>query len=111
MTDHHARSPVVTEDDLRAWPDVTFQVGDRVRVRLSPECPLPLYPLDYRGFVQHYPEQDGMEGTVIEMVWWLGSNPDHPYLVRLPDRSRGSWGYGAGTFAAIELEPIDGAPS
>ena len=101
--------PMDESDDLRPWvpPGVRpFKIGDRVRVRLSGECRLP-QNVTTHGYVEHYPEQNGMEGVVIDNVGWPSADPAHTYLVKLPPVDFGSWGVGGGTFAAIELELVE----
>ena len=90
------------------WEPWTPKVGQDVIINLGGECPLPRHKPSPGRYVEHYPEQHGLRGTVIARVDWRNHEPGHDYLVSLPHIIHESGvGYCAGTFAACELEPIE----
>lgn len=85
-----------------------FNPGDKVRIHLSPECPLPKRPRGLGYLVEHYPEQDGLEGEICDLPY-PSENPTHLYFVLLPETSSPDDPHvksSAGYFAASELELI-----
>lgn len=104
-------------DDDRPYEWRTFRVGDRVRVRLSGECPVVFkHSVDGNGRVltlntPHYPNEDGITGYIATVPFnRIIQGGSHPYYVEFdkPIRADGYWLAG-GTFAATELEPLDDA--
>lgn len=93
-------------DGRDAWEPRTYLVGQHVRIRLSPECPLPRKP-DRVGLVEHYPEQDGLVGVVggIDEPW---APRGHRYFVYLPTTCDPAGGLccSGGYFAGAELEAV-----
>ncbi len=104
------------DDDLHPWQPAsapTFQIGDRVRIRLSSECRALFRhfvpgsdAILRRGIFAHLPQEENRIGTIIPRVLdRIPTNDTHCYLVRfdvpiLLGRSRIlSHGY-----AASELE-------
>ena len=100
-------------------PIPEFRLGQRVRVRLSGECPARwTEPYDaevYRRFgtIQHHPDEDGLVGEVVEAPPTLAiPAPGHDIYVRFPApvilggvrlrRCRS-------VFAWNELEPVEDA--
>lgn len=95
---------IAERDDLRPYWPGTFKVGDRVRVRLSGECPF----MRGEGEIVHAPEEDGVTGTVDRVT--CPFTPGHPIDVIFDTsyRLNGQTWVG-GCFAAAELEPLGGA--
>lgn len=80
------------------------KIGSRVIVRLSGECRFPTKPIQAAVVVEHYPEQDNMEGVIIQS-WVTPRHSDHPHLVYFDTVcTLGGWPVRAGFFAAAELE-------
>jgi hypothetical protein len=98
------------DDDDAPWePPGMYRpkVGDRVRIRLSAECP----EADQSRPVMYGHEAwtDGAVGIVRrrDQTW---PNDDHPYLVQLPHEDRGGRYIPlTGYYAAVELVPLDDA--
>lgn len=102
------------------WEPWQPQVGDRVRVMLSPECRAVFRSrwADSRQLMNapsltHIAGEDGRVGTVIDIEHADEDiAPGHIYLTQF-DRPVFSSAVGlfaeASTFAAVELEPLDGA--
>lgn len=85
----------------------TFKIGNRVRIRVSPECFGHANCSDSEG--TNY--VDGKVGTITEVPSWSRvareDHPDHPHYVFFGDREfpRG------GMFATFELEPLTSQPA
>jgi hypothetical protein len=103
------------DDDAQEMPAwlPRFQVGDRVRVRLSAEC-RQNWPTDNGHGDGHQGEEDGRPG-VIDRLWPVTDHPDwgcqsHPYSVRydqsFPSGLRQSHYWSGGWYAITELEPL-----
>lgn len=106
------------------WEPVTFQVGDRVRVRLSGECLATAHPRSeaaLRGVTDiHFANENGRIGTItdppthrrIDPVMEHYVSQGHRYLVTYDVEFRHPAMWGArpdGMFAAAELELIEAA--
>lgn len=100
------------EDDGGVWEPITFEVGDRVQIRPSPECRV--VPnggiAEYEDIEGHFPDEDGLIGEVREVL--DGTHPlarqGHRFRVHYEElvQFRGWWCHG-GTYAAAELLPLD----
>ena len=79
----------------RFWEPYRFEVGQRVRTRVSPECP--------SEWCRAHGDKDG----TVMMTDILGDLPSdgHRFFVGIVQREDGAWTE-AGWFAAIELEPL-----
>ncbi len=110
--------PIEHRNDLESWRGSwTPKVGDRVRVRLSPECQFRYLraardnkPISVN--VGHAPEEDGATGTVIDLashgLGWARPKASHPFTVDFDTRITLSDCYLIGSsYAASELEPLD----
>lgn len=94
------------------WPG-DFQVGDRVRVRLSPECPCSHAPVSSHGATRWAAGVSGTTGTVDQLgddgyssadCWPEEVNATHLISVVFDNgHPRGFYG---GLFAATELERL-----
>lgn len=104
--------------DTEVWEPITFRVGDRVRVRVNPECRIEGNPgsvVHRMGRRGHLPGENGLTGTVIEVGDKHGrlSQQGHPYEVHF---DRGVLDLGDGVrgccvnYAAIELVPLAPPP-
>lgn len=105
-----------TADEV--WAPITFKVGDRVRVKVNPECRIKGNPgsvVHRKGRRGHLPGENGLTGTVTEVGGRCGSLSlqGHPYEVHFDggilDLGEGVSGCCV-NYAAIELIPI-GDPS
>lgn len=82
---------------------MTFEVGQRVRIHLSPEC-----PCRHDTAVSFYPWYDGLAGVIHEVTdFWERLAPGHQLVVRLDEVLQTAIGPTTlGVFAACELEPL-----
>ena len=77
--------------------------GARVRIRISPECPMdPEITWLYADRLAAHRALDGSTGVIMSLPYAL--LPTHPFPVRV-DRPMGN--IGGGWFAAAELDPYD----
>ena len=97
------------------WEPWTPQIGQRVKIRLSAECPLLRAAPGQKETltVWHSHSEDGMIGRVVKPtpgVWMPRMDlPGHPWLVDFFPGSvhfQGCISFGATYFAAPELEPV-----
>jgi hypothetical protein len=87
-----ASGPVSLQDDFyEPWLP---QVGQRVRVRLNPEC---------RHFENNQTDFEGRVGTVIAVLERGHRDPAHRYRIVLDGDVWSYW-----VLAAVELEAIEG---
>lgn len=103
---------VAEQWDRTPWtpPGLTFEVGSRVRIRLSAECRKDWeYDGDHPKVIGHPAEFEGAPGRIDVIRPASGRNGDHPYGVRFdaeivcpvcPEPATGGW------FAASELQPL-----
>ena len=101
------------------WTPRTFAVGDRVRTKLSPECPRRVTWEPSGTITGHLAEEDGRTGTVITTEEacratgvpsdLIGTPVSHPYLVRFDETFLIAPGAAAFSnhYAAVELEPLE----
>jgi hypothetical protein len=109
-------SPVSTAVRWEPWAP---EIGQRVKIRLSAECPLLRAAPGEKETktAWHSHSEDGMVGTVVRPtpgVWMPRMDlPGHPYLVDLSPNAvhfQGCISFGALYFAAPELDVVDDAP-
>lgn len=90
------------------WAPRRFEVGQKVKIRLSPECPTSVPPLDDgtpNPFqIRHDPGSNGVTGEVLA---YQENWEPHPYYVRYPDTKAPKWRTLARHFAAVELVPTE----
>lgn len=89
------------------WAPRRFEVGEKVRIRLSLECPTSVPPLRDGTpnpiVVGHDPKSDGVVG---EVVAYQENWEPHPYWVAYPSPRRMGERSLVRHFAAIELVPV-----
>ena len=107
------------DTEPRYWEPRTFAVGDRVRIRLSPECALRITWAPSGTITGHLEEEDGRTGTVITKeeacrvvripIDAMHTPMSHPYLVRFDERFFICPGQAAFSahYAAVELIPLE----
>lgn len=97
------------------WEPVRFEVGDRVRVRLSGECKIagePGGPMATYGVVGCPLEFDGLSGVVADVTGWRGREPIQGHHIHVLFDEAVLWqGHRVkgDIFAACELIPLDGS--
>ena len=105
------------EERQGVWEPWQPQVGQRVRLRISPECE-PHHDEDFNyswdySFALPAALRSGHSGTIIGLVGGVFADLGHPYHVEFDDPIQVPWWNGglvATKCAAIELEPIESAP-
>lgn len=101
----------------RPWEPWAPRVGDRVRINRSGECDMPGEPgswKDYHKIRGHSPTIDGVEGVIwgVMAPSLFFADRGHRFTVRFangfvfPQQLNQTWHFD--TFAAIELEPLEG---
>ena len=113
MEDDENASAATTVADR--WEPWTPEFGQRVKIRLSAECPLlRAAPGEKETLTAwHSHSEDGMTGRVVKPtpgVWMPRMDlPAHKYLVDVTPGSihfQGCISYAAAYFAASELDPV-----
>jgi len=98
------------ESEPRYWEPRRFEVGQRVRVRLSPECRHQRIwlPSGLR-LPGHAPEEDGQTGTVLMAIGFDPQSDSHTIPVGFDTWFAVAPGLVVrdAYFAAAELEPLD----
>lgn len=88
------------------WEPWTPAVGERVRIRISPECPGRRSALLPDWIIQHAEDESGQVGRIVEMLPPLVplDGDSHPYGV---EHTNFAGMRVVKRFAAVELEPME----
>lgn len=104
--------PLLAEDQDRPYEYRTYKVGDRVRMRLSPECPYYAVKRDVNASQEGTSDSHPLEVNGAVGVVSVIRNFDHGirvmYASKIPVADPSLWMYGetwaGGDFASSELE-------